>query len=80
MFLNSELEDEDFGYKVNRILRPFEYTRVDDIVDLIFETQKETEKTITGEDGDTDGDEKAHTFTHSIFRLSTAFLGYPLLF
>ena len=54
MFLNSELDDEDFGYKVNRILRPFEYTRVDDIVDLIFETQKETEKTITGEGKDFD--------------------------
>lgn len=52
MFLNSELDDENFGYKVNRILRPFEYTRVDDIVDLIFETQKETEKTITGEGED----------------------------
>ena len=62
MFLNSELDDEDFGYKVNRILRPFEYTRVDDIVDLIFETQKETEKTITSEDGDTDGGEKTSTF------------------
>ena len=54
MFLNSELDDENFGYKANRILRPFEYTRVDDIVDLIFETQKETEKTITGEGEDFD--------------------------
>lgn len=62
MFLNSELDDEDFGYKVNRILRPFEYTRVDDIIDLIFETQKETEKTITGEDSDTDDEEKTRTF------------------
>lgn len=62
MFLSSELDDEDFGYKVNKILRPFEYTRVDDIVDLIFETQKETEKTITGEDGNTDDGEKTSTY------------------
>ena len=49
VFLNIELDDKDFGYKVNKILKPFEYTRVDEIVDLIFETQKETEKNITGE-------------------------------
>ena len=61
MFLNSELDDENFGYKVNRILRPFEYTKVDDIVDLIFETQKETEKTITGED-ETDSDDASQSF------------------
>ena len=61
MFLNSELDDEDFGYKVNRILRPFEYTKVDDIVDLIFETQKETEKTITGED-ETVSDDASQSF------------------
>jgi hypothetical protein len=52
VFLNIELDDDDFGYKVNKILKPFEYTRVDEIVDLIFETQQETEKAITGEDDD----------------------------
>lgn len=64
MFLNSELDDENFSYKVNRILRPFEYTRVDDIVDLIFETQKETEKTITGDDdnAEDDSDDTTHSF------------------
>jgi len=50
VFLNNELVDEDFNYKVNKILRPFEYTRVDEIINLIFETQIETEKTITGDE------------------------------
>jgi len=55
LFLSNELEDESFGYKVNKILRPFEYTKVDDIVNLVFETQRETEKTITGEDNNSNG-------------------------
>jgi hypothetical protein len=63
LFLNSELDDENYNYKVNKILRPFEYTRVDEIVDLIFETQQETEKTLTGEDKDeADGVDSSKTF------------------
>lgn len=48
-FLNEELEDNQFSNKASLILRPFEYTRVDNIVELLFETQQETEKSITGD-------------------------------
>jgi len=53
--LTAELKDDQFGYKINKTLKPFEYTRVDGIVDLLFETQRETEKVITG---DIDEDEE----------------------
>ena len=64
MFLSKELDDERFMYKVNTILRPIEYTRVDNIIDLIFETQKEAEKTITGDENSSkyDSINLTHTF------------------
>ena len=64
-FLTAELEDYQFSYKINKILRPFEYTRVDGIVDLLFETQLETEKAITG-NVDEDEDEENFNKTRDI--------------
>jgi hypothetical protein len=44
MFIRVEVDDPALIDKVRRILLPFEYTRVDNIVDLVFETQQETEQ------------------------------------
>jgi hypothetical protein len=43
MFVNAELEDQALTDKIRRVLLPFEYTRVDHIIDLVFETQQESE-------------------------------------
>lgn len=43
LFVNEQLEDQLLNEKIQTILRPFEYTRVDNIVDLVFETQQETD-------------------------------------
>jgi len=44
MFVRAEISERTFAEKVRRILFPFEYTRVDDIIDLVFETQREVEE------------------------------------
>jgi hypothetical protein len=49
MFINEEFGATGLQDKVRRILLPFEYTRVDNIVDLVFETQQETETKATAE-------------------------------
>ena len=44
MFTKAEVDDKALIERIRRILLPFEYTRVDNIVDLLFETQQETEQ------------------------------------
>jgi len=43
MFVNAEVEDQLLTDKIRKVLLPFEYTRVDNIIDLVFETQKDAE-------------------------------------
>lgn len=43
MFVNAEVEDQALTDKIRKVLLPFEYTRVDHIIDLVFETQKDAE-------------------------------------
>lgn len=43
MFVNAEVEDQVLTDKIRKVLLPFEYTRVDHIIDLVFETQKDAE-------------------------------------
>jgi hypothetical protein len=40
--LNDSVDDPALVGKIRRIVLPFEYTRVDDIIDLVFETQVES--------------------------------------
>jgi hypothetical protein len=44
MFTKEEVDDKALIERIRRILLPFEYTRVDNIVDLVFETQQETDQ------------------------------------
>jgi hypothetical protein len=44
MFTKEEVDDKTLIEKIRRILLPFEYTRVDNIVDLVFETQQESDQ------------------------------------
>jgi hypothetical protein len=44
MFTKEEVDDKSLIERIRRILLPFEYTRVDNIVDLVFETQQETDQ------------------------------------
>ena len=44
MFTKEEVDDKPLIDRIRRILLPFEYTRVDNIVDLVFETQQETDQ------------------------------------
>ena len=44
MFTKEEVEDKSLIERIRRILLPFEYTRVDNIVDLVFETQQEIDQ------------------------------------
>jgi hypothetical protein len=58
MFTKVEVDDKALIERIRRILLPFEYTRVDNIVDLVFETQQESEqKAQTSAELDTDDDE-----------------------
>jgi hypothetical protein len=62
MFINEELGQTGLQDKVRRILLPFEYTKVDNIVDLVFETQQETElKAVALADNDDDVEENVQT-------------------
>lgn len=47
MSVRSDISEATFIGKVRQILLPFEYTRVDHIIDLVFETQREVEEKIT---------------------------------
>ena len=44
MFTKEVVDDKSLIERIRRILLPFEYTRVDNIVDLVFETQQETDQ------------------------------------
>jgi hypothetical protein len=44
MFIREELDDKNLIERIRRILLPFEYTRVDNIVDLVFDAQQESDK------------------------------------
>lgn len=59
MLVREEISADTFVQKVRKILFPFEYTRVDNIIDLVFETQREVEDKIV--DADTD----AHAAPHA---------------
>lgn len=49
LFVCQRLNHTNVLGKVRRILSPFEYTKVDDIVELVFETQQETEVKVEAE-------------------------------
>jgi hypothetical protein len=57
MFVRDEVSEKIFTQKIRRILFPFEYTRVDDIIDLVFETQREVEEKIVETDGPEEKDD-----------------------
>jgi hypothetical protein len=46
MFINEEVDDATLVERIRRVLMPFEYTRVDNIVDLLFEAQQEIEQKV----------------------------------
>ena len=48
MFIREEVDDKTLIERIRRVLLPFEYTRVDNIVDLVFETQQEIEQKTEG--------------------------------
>ncbi|RYG99936.1 MAG: hypothetical protein EON58_02055 [Alphaproteobacteria bacterium] len=50
MLVKDEITEATFIQKVRKILLPFEYTRVDEIIDLVFETQKEVEEKLVDAD------------------------------
>ena len=50
MFVREDVSEQTFTQKIRRILFPFEYTRVDNIIDLVFETQREVEDKIVESD------------------------------
>lgn len=43
MYISEELAGSQIDYKIKSVLKPFEYTRVDGIIDLVFEAQQETD-------------------------------------
>lgn len=51
MFVREEVSERTFTNKIRQILFPFEYTRVDNIIDLVFETQREVEDKIVESEG-----------------------------
>jgi len=58
LFIKEQVDDINLVNKIRQILLPIEYTRVDNIVDLVFEAQQEQEDKETpiepGETGDED--------------------------
>lgn len=68
MFIRTEVDDPSLAERIKLILLPFDYTRVDNIVDLVFDTQQEQEQKTQGivdqEDPSGEGkDKEAYTFT-----------------
>jgi len=47
MFLHEELDDPKLVTQIRTILHPFEYTRVDNIIDMLFDTQREADEALT---------------------------------
>jgi hypothetical protein len=57
MFINEDVDDAALVERIRKVLVPFEYTRVDNIVDLLFEAQQEVEQkaqTVSNLGGDVD--------------------------
>lgn len=54
MFVREDVSWKVFSQKMTKILFPFEYTRVDHIIDLVFETQKELEEKIVEVEGNSE--------------------------
>lgn len=48
MFINEEVDDAALVDRIRKVLLPFEYTRVDNIIDLLFEAQQEIEQKALG--------------------------------
>lgn len=48
MFIRKEVDDPTLVERIRLILLPFEYTRVDNIVDLVFDTQQEQDQKTQG--------------------------------
>ncbi|HQR52887.1 MAG TPA: hypothetical protein PLZ79_06425 [Burkholderiales bacterium] len=68
MFVNEEVDDINLVKKIRQTLLPIEYTRVDHIVDLVFETQQEQapadkESTVEAEEKNGDGQKHGFVFT-----------------
>lgn len=66
LFVREEVSERTFTGKIRQILFPFEYTRVDNIIDLVFETQREVEDKIVETDAaidlDDEGDNRSGTW------------------
>lgn len=58
MLVRDEAVDKAFTEKIRRILFPIEYTRVDNIIELVFETQREVEDKIVEPDAADDASEE----------------------
>ena len=43
LFVSEQLEGDELNKQIKKVILPFEYTKVDEIVDLVFETQQETD-------------------------------------
>lgn len=55
MYLYNELDDPILLNRIKNILKPIEYTRVDNIVDILFDTQKESDSELSPRVLDVDG-------------------------
>jgi hypothetical protein len=56
MFVREEVDDPTLVERIRRLLLPFEYTRVDNIIDLVFDTQQDQDqKTQSAEELQDDG-------------------------
>lgn len=66
VFVNDQFKSKQMLEKIRRILLPFEYTRVDNIVELVFEAQQEAEvKQSVEEDADVEDIETEQTTSSS---------------
>jgi len=67
LFIKEQADDISLVNKIRQILLPIDYTRVDNIVDLVFEAQQEQEdKDTPPEPGETgDEDDKGKESTHA---------------
>ncbi len=63
VFVNDQFKSIQMLEKIRRILLPFEYTRVDNIVELVFETQQEAEVKLSVEENADVDDVETETTT-----------------
>lgn len=59
MFIKEDVDDPALLQKIRQTLLPIEYTRVDNIIDLVFETQKE--QTLEGTESEQEIDSRIET-------------------